>query len=707
MKRQLAKVYPLLVILLVAAVLGAVHWWDTEQPQKPSPFQRFEWYLQDWRARLALRTPVPSAATNLAVVMINDQATEVMAAKFPALGGRWPFHHFHYGPVLDELKAQGARAVGFDIMFVEPDDRISYRVPQLTGSSNAVGTTEFFANRLRASGNAILAAASQGQRVAVTPPLPQLHTNALALGLVNAANDGDGVMRRVIAFRDDPKLGRVWCLGFVMAAQELGADLRQAIVEPGRIKLTCADGKVREVPLDRANAFPIDWVVRAEPDVPAAQRLRMMNFAQVFTAGWNRAASGKTNDLGLRDHLVLIAAGGSGINSVDQAPSSIQPRDSIALAHLNVANSLLSGRFVQRPAVSQEIAILLALIVVSTIASWRLSTGRASLVVLGTAGLYVAFAVWVYLTHRWLLPIAQPVVGAILTTHLVMIACRTAENAEKRHLRRMLEKVVSPKVINDLLASDSPTPHTRRMNITVLFADLRGFTRYSEESQTHAETAARALGMPAEEARKFADEAAREAMDSVNRYLAAVVDEVKASDGTLDKYMGDCVMAFWGAPVPDEEHAAKAIRCAIASEQALERIHREIIKDNQRREQENRVREADRKPALPLLPVLRMGIGLNSGLATVGFMGSERHLSSYTAFGHVVNVASRVEGLAAGGLIVATEATVLAAGRNHPDLINRCKERPPMLLKGISTDVKTYEVDWKAAVAPTTEPKAA
>jgi class 3 adenylate cyclase len=79
-------------------------------------------------------------------------------------------------------------------------------------------------------------------------------------------------------------------------------------------------------------------------------------------------------------------------------------------------------------------------------------------------------------------------------------------------------------------------------------------------------------------------------------------------------------------------------------------------------------------------------------LATVGFMGSESHLSSYTAFGHLVNVASRVEGLAGGGQIIATEQTMLAAGRNHPELVERCAERAPVLLKGINTPVKTFEV---------------
>lgn len=105
--------------------------------------------------------------------------------------------------------------------------------------------------------------------------------------------------------------------------------------------------------------------------------------------------------------------------------------------------------------------------------------------------------------------------------------------------------------------------------------------------------------------------------------------------------------------------------------------------------------------------MLRLGIGLNSGLATVGFMGSENHLSSYTAFGHIVNVASRVEGLAGGGQIVATEHTVISAGRNHPDLVERCAELSPVLLKGISTPVKVFQIRWQeTASAPAAAVKA-
>lgn len=694
MKRKLFKYYPLPVVLLVCGLLGWVYERDAKLPVSPSLFQRFEWYLHDWRVQLAYPRAAPSVATNLVVVEINDTSHDWMRDKFPKLRPRWPYHHFLYGPMLNELKEQGARSIGFDIMFVGEDDEIPYRLPHLTGTTNRVMSQDFFAERLRASGNVILATASPQFGDPLLPPVLQLRTNAQALGLVMAGMDRDGVARRIIAFQDDPALGRVWTLGFKLAAESLGVDLKDAVVDAKGIRLKCPDGAVREIPLGPGNTFYLDWVARPGHPRPG-QRVRHFDFSKVFTDAWNRGGGAPVNDWGIRGSLVVVGASGAGVNSVDRAPSALNKADSIFLAHVNVANSLITGRFVQRLTAAQELAIVFALVLLALLVGWRMHPLWASLTVLGLAGAYAAFAVWAYVAHRWLLPMALPLMGALLTTHFVMTICRGVEYAERRHLERLLNKMVSPKIIDSLLRLDSPTPKTRRTEITVLFADLRGFTHFSEESQTSAEAAARALGLAPEQARVFADEAARDAMSSVNRYLAAVVDEVKASDGTLDKYMGDCVMAFWGAPLEDPEHAAHALQCAIAVEQRLEKLHRELATENQRRGRENEQRQAQRQPPLPLLPMLRMGIGVNSGLATVGFMGSAQHLSSYTAFGHIVNVASRVEGLAGGGQIIATEQTVLAAGRNHPALVARCAEQTPMMLKGISTPVKTFTVQWR------------
>lgn len=698
MKRQFLKVYPLLVILSVGALLLGVQSWDQDNPNSPSPFQRIEWMSEDWRAQIAFRHPAPNSASNLVAVTIDEPDLEWMN-RVISRRPRWPFGHLYYGPFVSELRAQGVEAVAFDVFFSQPDDPQPVSALELTGTTNRISGSAHFAEQMRAAGNVILAAGTDWQRTNhVQLPTAELATNAWAVGHASAHVDRDGIFRRLPVFRDSPNHGRVWCLGFVLAARHLGLDLRRAEIGPGRLVLRGEGGLVREVPLTARNEIHFDWVVHPVQTLPA-QRIRAVSFQDVFTSALRRGNKREIgpDDLALKDKLVVVGASGQGVNVYDRGPTALNRREAMFLGHVNVANSLITGRFVQRLSSSQEAACAFALALVATLASWRMRTLWASLTILLLAGAYVGLAVWLYVAHRYLLPVALPVLGALLTTHLVMTVGRGVENADRRHLEQLLKKVVSPRIIDALLQLDSPVPQTRRMELTVLFADLRGFTRYSEESQTRAEAAARALNLPPEQARAFADEAAREAMNSVNRYLAAVVDQIKATSGTLDKYMGDCVMAFWGAPIADANHAAQALNCAIAAEQTMERINREFAAENQLRAQENQRRQAQGQPPLPLLPVLRLGIGLNSGLATVGFMGSEKHLSSYTAFGHIVNVASRVEGLASGGQIIATEHTVLAAGRNHPELLARCAAQSPVLVKGINTPVKTFEVQWQEA----------
>lgn len=692
-KRQFLKVYPLFVALAVCALLDWVRRHDAAHPAAPSIFQRIEWISHDWRVRTAYEQPSPNAATNFATVEIEDSTIKWMNENLPDQP-RWPFSYFYYGPFISELKAQGVAGVAFDVFFPNRDSVPRFVWSQMTGTTNRVSGQDFFARHLRDCGNVVLAAANNRDRPGeLTPPVLQLRTNA-AMGHVIGTFGGDGVMRGMAPYYDDPELGRIWALGVVLAARHLGLDLARAEVLSDRVVLRGDGGVVREIPINDGKVMLLDWSVR--PSHPLReQRVQSLPFAKVLKNAIRRAQGGVPEDFGWQGKLVVVGAGGAGVNVYDQAPTALRKRDTLYLGHLNFAHSVITGRFVRTLSPGAEAWIAIGLTGLATLLGWRLRTLWATLSIVLLAAVYVGFSLWIYTAHRLVLPIALPVVGALLTTHLVITGCRALENAERRRLEQLLKKVVSPRIIDTLLAQETPMPQTRRLEITVLFADLRGFTRFSEESQSQAEASARALGRPPGQTRAFADAAAREAMNSVNRYLAAVVDEIKASDGTLDKYMGDCVMAFWGAPVENADHAALALQCAIAAEQSLERIHREFIAENQRREQENQGRAANKLPPLPLLPVLRLGIGLNSGLATVGFMGSENHLSSYTAFGHVVNVASRVEGLAGGGQIIATEHTVLAAGRHHPALLARCAEQSPVLLKGISTTVKVFDVQWR------------
>src|SRR5204863_4099381 len=111
-------------------------------------------------------------------------------------------------------------------------------------------------------------------------------------------------------------------------------------------------------------------------------------------------------------------------------------------------------------------------------------------------------------------------------------------------------------------------------------------------------------------------------LSTVNVYLGLVADVIKKHDGTLDKYIGDCVMAFWGAPASNEHHALASVRAGVEAQRAIHRLNQERAEENGRREQENAFRIACGESPLPLLKLLSMGTGISTGHVTVGPMGS-------------------------------------------------------------------------------------
>jgi len=171
------------------------------------------------------------------------------------------------------------------------------------------------------------------------------------------------------------------------------------------------------------------------------------------------------------------------------------------------------------------------------------------------------------------------------------------EEKDKKRIREMFGKYVSPQVVDEILKSPQIELGGVDRELTVFFSDIRGFTTLSESMTPH------------------------ELVDHLNIYLTAMTNIILEYKGTLDKYIGDAVMCFWGAPLPQEEHALLACKCALKQMQALEKL-------NQNWPEERRI---------------DIGIGLNSGIMTVGNMGSLGRMN-YTLMGDNVNLGARLEG---------------------------------------------------------------
>jgi adenylate cyclase len=269
------------------------------------------------------------------------------------------------------------------------------------------------------------------------------------------------------------------------------------------------------------------------------------------------------------------------------------------------------------------------------------------------------------------------------------------EQRERRRIRAVFGSIIAPEVVNELLSVEQLSLGGARKVLTVLFSDIRGFTEFTDSSQAAAEEYVRTHNLSGPEAEAWLAEQAREALATVNLYLGIVANTIKRHRGTLDKYIGDCVMAFWGAPVANQTHAIACVRAAIEAQRAIDTLNQERRAENSRRNQENERRLSEGVTQLPLLPLLSLGTGINTGAMTVGLMGSREHLLNYTVFGREVNLACRLESISGRARIIVSEATHREIAIHDPDLARSCVELPPVQVKGIRLPVRNFEVPWR------------
>jgi adenylate cyclase len=274
------------------------------------------------------------------------------------------------------------------------------------------------------------------------------------------------------------------------------------------------------------------------------------------------------------------------------------------------------------------------------------------------------------------------------------------EEREKRHVRSVFSKLVSPDVVDELLGADIMALNGARREVTIFFADIRGFTALTDGAQEQIAQFVRENNVDPVTADKYFEASAKAMLETVNTYLAAVADVIKNHGGTLDKYIGDCVMAFWNAPTPNDRHAPACVEAAIDAQRAIQALNEQRQTQNPAREIENRARLAAGLPPRLLHVSLHLGTGINTGVVTVGLMGSDKHILNYTIFGREVNLASRLEGQSGSGRIIVSDTTYNHLLRQNPALASTCVEQFPVKPKGFLNPVRIYEVPWQPAKSP-------
>jgi adenylate cyclase len=479
------------------------------------------------------------------------------------------------------------------------------------------------ADVIRRSGKAILpvdvAYLADGKTVAsTTAPIPVIADAAVSLAHASITPDIDGVVRRL-----------------PLTVTAVDGNTYHAF---GEIVARRAGARPASVPLDRRGNMII-------PFIGPPGKFRYVSAADVL--------SGAVPSESFRDQIVFVGGTAASFREQYRVPTSGAAHMSGVEIHATLANAFLSDRYMSNAGggLSALICLLLALAVGAAVPFVRVRTG-----LIAVSGIMAGYLALVVLAAYlgFFLPILNPILAIVLTYVAVTVYRFIKVNRERQELRSAFEKYVSPSVINSVMEHpESLSLGGDRRRMTVLFSDLRGFTSLSE----HMDPA--------------------DTVKILNSYLNAMTEIVFEEHGVLDKYMGDAIMSFWGAPVEDKHHAERAIRTAI-------RMRDRIVELN---------RTAFFGPGIGL----RAGIGISTGEMVVGNIGSHRHFD-YTVIGDTVNLGSRIEGLtkAYGVEILATEETVKGMPK---DYVFRQLDR--VAVKGKNEPVRLYEaIGFSQAMTP-------
>ncbi len=690
---------------------------------RPTPLfdfvKRIELNTLDTRFRmrpLSYAHPDP----RIVIVDIDQRSQEVL--------GRWPFPRAAFARMLDALHEDGAAVAGFDITFSKPDEasalivelqnRLAERQaagaaadPRLAADLEALrkeyDNDDQFARAIERFGPVVLGnfflysradmeglsaktldtyadllsyfpfpevrpldrQNAKSDRVALIRDfapyglVPQgaqanipvlsdaLRGDYAATGFFNVEPDPDGVVRHALTVLPYGRSGNLedWDFYASLDVQVVRLFLH---VPPGQVVLAYGPTGVAGIEFGPSLRAAVDPIGRATINYRGP--VRTYPYVSLADVVARRFPPGT-----FRGKIALVGASATGIGDLRSTPFGGLDYPGVEV-HANVIDNLLHQDFLVRGPKQVFLDLALIFFLGAPLGLWLalvkprwLLLGLLLLVPLA-GGIYYAFL------KNWWMNFTIPALTLVANVGMVALYRALVEEREKRKVRGAFQQYLSGEVIRRLLESPELV-QPRKTEITVMFSDIRGFTTISERLD------------------------AQELALLLNQYLTAMTRIVFTENGTLDKYIGDAVMAFWGAPIEDHAHPAHACYAALEMIEELARLQKRW--------------EAEGKPRIEI------GVGLNTGVASVGNMGSELRYG-YTAMGDTVNLAARLEGMNKeyGTRLLVAESTYHAAAGagfvfRELDLIRvKGKLQPVTIyeLIGASERLGDADRDWNA-----------
>jgi adenylate cyclase len=570
-----------------------------------TPLEILEDKVYDLRFKMMGRTKAPD---NIVIAAIDEKSIEKI--------GRWPWGRDRIAQLLNRLTKAEAELVVFDIFMPESEKHDVMLAKAVKDAGNVLLPLvfSFDISQTARQNEHINYSAVQIQNPekynkyapisasGVLAPVLVLMQESMAIGHINMKpDDNDGTLRwEMMAIEYKGYLYP--SLDVLTAAVYLGIPHEKVIVKATEgIQLS---GK-RYIPTDIRGRGLIYYY-------GPSFTFRHFSISDII--------DGKVGAEDLQGKIVLVGATAMGIYDLRVTPFS--PAMPGVEKHANVIASILEKKFLQKAPLHINIIILLlsGLFITFVVGRFKASISfvTTSCVIMSLLALsYYLFAsrgVWTY--------VAYPSITILLIFANGMAYSHAVEETYARKIKAMFSSYVTERVVNELIRNPGMAKlGGERKDVTILFADVRGFTSFSESHSPE------------------------EVVQILNEYLGAMTDIILKWEGTVDKFMGDAILAFWGAPMKQENHAELAIKCSLHMLGKLKELQEKW--------------KAEGKPPLDA------GIGINTGEVIVGNIGAEGRKMDYTVIGDHVNLASRVEALTRkyNANILVTEFTIGAISK--------------------------------------------
>jgi adenylate cyclase len=571
-------------------------------------FNQLESRSVDWRfkSRGSIRPRAP-----VVIVAIDDDS-------FPAMPDRWTWPRTVYARVIKNLNKLGAKIIGFDMDF----SKSTARFPK---------EDKAFADAIKEAKNVVVGMVlniegndNYAKRTLIYP-IPEIKDSSLSLGLVGHAYDADNVVRQSYLLDEESK-EKILTLSLAMLGAYYHLDRKDLKIEGNRVVW----GGIR-APFDRGGRFNINFT-------GPAKTFETVPFYKVY---FNK----DLNEKMFKDKIVLIGATADILHDVFAVPFTenglMMPGVEI---YANVINTIFTGEYIARMNMLTGFLLLLGIGILTSFLIFGIQAWQGLIVVVIEMLAYVFLARYLFQAKNYLIDFVNPLFSMLLCYLSISTYKVGVEEREKRKIKNIFSRYVDDVLVTELLKSEEIKLGGERKEISVLFSDIRGFTSMSEKIQPE------------------------EVVHILNEYLSEMTDAIFVNNGTLDKFIGDAVMALFGTPVFYADHAMRALKTAFLMKKRLAALNEKWEKEGKHR--------------------LAIGIGINTGVVIAGNMGSMRRME-YTVIGDTVNLASRLESL---NKNLGTEILISVSTYEQVKEHVRVKRFDNITVKGKEESMTVYEV---------------